>query len=62
MKGKTILVSVVILLCSTGFAQAQEGELHGSAGLTYLSSYIWRGFDYYADDHSAIQPSIDLDL
>ncbi|MHC4157477.1 MAG: hypothetical protein ACYSSO_00205 [Planctomycetota bacterium] len=62
MKGKMILVSVVILLCSAGFAQAQEGELHGSAGLTYLSSYIWRGFDYYADDHSAVQTGINLDL
>lgn len=63
MKGTTILVSVAILLCAAGFTQAQEGELHGSAGLTYLSSYIWRGFDYYGPGgHSAIQPSIDLDL
>jgi hypothetical protein len=27
-----------------------------------LSRYIWRGFDVYSDDHSAIQPSINIDL
>ncbi|UCE99514.1 MAG: hypothetical protein JSV82_00115 [Planctomycetota bacterium] len=62
MKGKTIIVSVVILLCAVSSAQALEGELNGNVGLTYLSSYIWRGFDYYADDHSAFHSNIDLDL
>lgn len=62
MNQKGILISVVILLSATGFTHGQEGELHGSLDITYLSSYIWRGFDYYADDHSAIQPSITLDL
>ncbi|MHC4148018.1 MAG: hypothetical protein ACYSR5_00895 [Planctomycetota bacterium] len=59
---KGILLIAVILLSTAGFVQAQEGELHGSLDVTYLSNYIWRGFDYYADDHSAIQPSITLDL
>jgi len=62
MNQKGILISVVILLSTTGFTHGQEGELHGSLDITYLSSYIWRGFDYYRDDHSAIQPSITLDL
>ena len=62
MRKKGILVSVVILLSVAAFVQGQEAELHGTIDVTYLSSYIWRGFDYYADGHSAIQPSIDIDL
>lgn len=66
MNRKTILISLVILLCAAGFAQAQaeaqERELHGSVGITYLRKYIWRGFDYFADNHSAFQTGIDLDL
>jgi len=62
MKKKGILLVAVVLLSAVSFAQAEEGELTGTIDVTYLSSYIWRGFDYYADGHSAIQPSIDLDL
>jgi len=59
---KQILLVVVVLLSVAGLTQGQDGDLHGSLDVTYLSSYIWRGFDYYADDHSAIQPSVSLDL
>ena len=59
---KGTLVIVVILLSTAGLVQAQEGELSGTFDITYLSKYIWCGFDMYEDDHSAIQPSIDLDL
>lgn len=70
MKAKEILVSAVILLTMAGFvqaqeaqfSQAQEAQLSGTIDVTYLTSRIWRGFDYFADDHSAIQPSIDIDL
>lgn len=60
---KVILLTAVILLSATTFAQAQE-ELTGTIDLTYLSQYIWRGFEMYggAREKSAIQPSIDLDL
>jgi len=58
---KGILLATVILLSAWGIVQAQEGELHGTVDITYLSKYIWRGFDIYGDK-SAIQPSIDLDL
>jgi len=61
MKKKGILVIAVILLGTGGLVQAQEGKLSGSIDVTYLSKYVWRGFDIYADK-SAIQPSIDLDL
>jgi hypothetical protein len=59
---KGILLAAVILLSVSGFAQAQEGELSGTVNLTYLSSYIWRGFDWYTNNHSALQLGIDLDL
>jgi len=62
MRKKGILLAVTILLIATGLIQAQEAELTGTIDVTYLSSYIWRGFDMYSEGHSAIQPSIDLDL
>ena len=58
---KGILLIAVILLSAAGLVHAQEGELTGTVDVTYLSKYIWRGFDIYGDK-SAIQPSIDLDL
>jgi hypothetical protein len=61
MKKKAILLTAVLLFASLSVVQAQEGELHGTIDVTYLSKYVWRGFDIYGDK-SAIQPSIDLDL
>ena len=60
---KGILLTAVILLSTAGFAQAQD-ELSGTIDVTYLSAYMWRGFDRYPGAHGegAIQPSIDLDL
>ena len=59
---KGILVSVVVLLAVVSMVQAQESELHGTVDFTYVSRYIWRGYDAYGSNHSAMQPSIDLDL
>ncbi|MHC4456126.1 MAG: TorF family putative porin [Planctomycetota bacterium] len=61
MKHKGIYLAVVILLGATALAQAQEGELSATIDVTYLSKYIWRGFDIYGDK-GAIQSSIDVDL
>jgi hypothetical protein len=58
---KGILLAVVIVLSTVGFAQAQEGELSGNVGITYLSKFIWRGFAWY-DSDSATKNSVDLDL
>ena len=60
---KGILVGVAVLLITGGMAQAQTQDLtlHGAVDVTYLSKYVWRGFDIY-DDKSAIQPSVNLDL
>ena len=60
MEKKQMLVVVALLLCTTGIALAQDAQVSGSVGLTYQSSYIWRGFDVYADNHSAIEPFINL--
>ena len=62
MKKKAILLTAVILFTVGSLAQAQEGKISGTFDVTYVSRYIWRGFDLYNDNHSAIQPSIDVDL
>ena len=59
---KTFLLIAVILMSTAGMVQAQEEQLGVTMDVTYLSRYIWRGFDLATDNHSAIQPSIDLDL
>ena len=61
MKKGTLVVAVLLLAAvSLGYAQ-EPGGLHGSVDVTYLSKYVWRGFDLYGDK-SAIQPSVNLDL
>jgi len=62
MKEKAILMSVAVFLSVAGLVQAQPGELHGVIDLTYQSRFIWRGFDWYARNHSAIVPSADIDF
>jgi hypothetical protein len=59
---KGILLTVVVACLLGSIANAETGELHGTIDATYVSRYIWRGYDAYPDDHSAIQPSVDLDL
>jgi len=60
---KKVILSVVLLaVCAPAATWAQTGELHGTIDATYVSRYIWRGYDAYNNNHSAIQPSVDLDL
>ena len=59
---KGILLAAVILLSTAGLAQAQEDELGVTLGVKYMSRYIWRGFDMYKHNHSAIRPFVDIDL
>lgn len=60
-----MLIIAAILLIATSAAQAQmeatQPELHGSFDVTYLSKYVWRGFDIY-DDKSGVEASLNLDL
>ncbi|MHC4499738.1 MAG: hypothetical protein ACYS21_11570 [Planctomycetota bacterium] len=62
MKKTGILVMAVMLLSAAGLAQAQEGELHGTVGLTYASRFIWGGFDYFADNHAVSMANADIDI
>lgn len=59
---KAVLLAIVILLSAAGTLQAEDGRLGVTVNVTYLSSYIWRGTDVYSQNHSAIQPGIDVDL
>jgi hypothetical protein len=59
---KGILLIAVILLSTAGFVRAEEEKLGVTLDVTYLSSYIWRGFDWFHDDRGAIQTGIGLDL
>lgn len=61
MKKQGFLLAAIVMFCAVGFAQAQNSELHGSVDFTYMTKYVWRGFDVYGDQ-SAIQPSVDVDL
>ena len=55
-------MALVALIGTTVAEGGGDGGLHGTLDATYVSRYIWRGYDAYANDHSAIQPSLDLDL
>ena len=60
---KHILITMVVALLGTSVAHGGgDGGLHGTLDATYVSRYIWRGYDAYPNDHSAFQPSLDLDL
>lgn len=61
MKKKAILLTVVILFSTGPLALAQDGGVSGTANLTYVSKYIWRGFDIYGND-SGIQMGANLNL
>jgi len=59
---KGILLAVIAVFSMVGLAQAEEGQLSGSFDVTYLSTYVWRGFDMYPNNHGAIQGKVDVDL
>ncbi|MBN2136921.1 MAG: hypothetical protein JW720_03865 [Sedimentisphaerales bacterium] len=63
MKNYVLFMVLVSLLGTTvACGGGGDGQLHGTLDLTYVSRYIWRGYDAYANNHSAFQPSLDLDL
>ncbi|MBW8036138.1 MAG: hypothetical protein FVQ79_11035 [Planctomycetes bacterium] len=57
-----ILLISIIAVCSVSAAAESDGKLHGTVDATYVSRFIWRGCDVYGQNHSAFQPSVDLDL
>ena len=62
MNKTKILLIAVVLLCTTALSQAQEDKLGVTLDATYVSRYIWRGFDLGVENHSAFQPSVDVDF
>jgi hypothetical protein len=58
---RNVLLIAVILFGAIAPVLAQEGDIHGAAGLTYNTRHVWRGFEPYGSQ-TTIQPFIDLDL
>lgn len=64
---KGVILAAVVLLSAAGLVQAgpfesTRDDVGVTAGVTYLSRFIWYGFDLYRDDHSAIRPFANFDL
>ncbi|HEV59022.1 MAG TPA: hypothetical protein ENN87_16250 [Phycisphaerales bacterium] len=59
MRNQVLTLCVVALLA--GPVLAQGSDLGVTVDATWVSKYIWRGFDML-DDKAALQPSIDLDF
>jgi len=62
MTKKAVFLLTAITSTMVGIAQAEDSKLGVTVDVTYVSRYIWRGFDTYPNNHSAIQPSIDIDF
>jgi len=61
MKKSIILVSLIGLLVGSVAVAAEDGQYGVTVDTTWVSKYIWRGFDLL-DDKAAIQPSVSFDL
>lgn len=61
MKKNGILTAVMVLLCITAVAPAADGELGVEAGVSWVTKYLWHGYDLL-DDKPALQPSVTVDL
>jgi len=60
MKKGIILTTAIVILATCGITKAQ-GDLGVTLDATWVSKYIWRGFDRL-DDKAAFQPSMMVDL
>jgi len=61
MKKPALLLITLFSICMVSSVHAQQADVTGSADFTFLSNYIWRGFDVY-HGHSAFQLGADIDL
>jgi len=63
MKKMVLLSMIVLSVFSVVNAEnSAPKDLGVKLDLTYMSRYIWRGFDFYKQNHPAIEPKITLDL
>jgi len=60
MRQRAFVVAVICVVAVAGVCQAADSNLKAEAGASYVSRYIWRGFDLYPDNHSAVQPFVNL--
>jgi len=59
---KLFTLAILVSAVNLAFAQEQEDKKLGiDVDATYVSKYIWRGYDLF-DDHAAFQPSVNADL
>lgn len=58
---ETQLQEVQAAAKTSGTAQPELGDLAVDVDATYVTKYIWRGYDIF-DDHGAFQPSVNVDL
>ncbi len=61
MKKGMILAVAVVVFAIGGIGWAAEGDIGVDIDATWVSKYIWHGFDRL-DDKAAFQPSINVDL
>ncbi len=61
MKKGIVLAAALIVFASGGIGWAAEGDLGVDVDVTWVSKYIWRGFDML-DDKAALQPSVSVDI
>ena len=61
-KKNVALLIAAVIFTAVGLATAADNKLDISIDATYVSRYIWRGTDTYPNNHSAIQPSVDIDF
>lgn len=53
---------LTLLMIFHWFAESAFSEIGCRSNLTFVSRYIWRGFDTIVDDRPAIQPSFTFDF
>ncbi|MBN1766264.1 MAG: hypothetical protein JW860_13470 [Sedimentisphaerales bacterium] len=61
MKNVLGITLCLVLLSGSVWAQVSEPKLGVDLDATFVSKYMWYGYDVY-DDHGAFQPSVNLDL
>ncbi len=57
-----LLIATIIFSGNCFALEIGNQEVEITASQTYVSRYIWRGQDLYADNDGAYQPSIDVNL
>jgi hypothetical protein len=59
---KLLLLIIIVAAAGVSMAAEPDPQLHGTISVDFATRFIWRGYDAYAQNHTAIQPSVDVDL